>query len=135
MRKFAIYYNNGDVVYGGGDDDEEVTLTFSKKWLEAPSDGVSCVTVENSNTGRSKLFEHEYYYQLPINHHGDGDVGCSMKLGAFIRQLADQGGIVKCGGWTAAPNHNEQMKKATLDPYIKQGSGTVQVSDEDGRED
>lgn len=135
MRKFAIYYNNGDVVYGGGDDDEEITLTFSKKWLEAPSDGVACVTAENAKTGKVKLFEHDYYYQLPINHHGNGDIGCSMKIGAYIRQLSNQGGIVKIGGWTDISNHNDQMKKATLDPYIKQGSGTTSESDEDGRED
>ena len=66
---------------------------------------------------------------------GKGDVGCSMKLGPFIRQLTDLGGLVKCGGWTDVGNHNEQMKKATLDPYIKQGVGTIKEPDEDGKED
>ena len=115
MRKFKIFYNDGSTIEGGGDDDEEVTLTFSKKWLEAPSDGISHIVQEDSVTNRQTLFGNEYYYQLPYNTHGSGELGASMKAGPFLRQL----GIVKFGGWTASENYYEIAKKAKADTYIK----------------
>ena len=114
MRKFAIFYNDGNVVYGGGDDDEEVTLTFSRKWLEAPSDGVSHIIQQDSVSNRQTLFGNEYYYQLPYTSHGNGELGASMKAGPFLRQL----GIVKFGGWTASENYYAIAKKAHADTYI-----------------
>ena len=115
LRKFAIYYNDGSVVYGGGDDDEEVTLTFSKKWLEAPSDGISHIVQEDSVTNRQTLFGNEYYYQLPYNSPGEGELGASMKAGAYLRQS----GLVKFGGWTASENFYKIAKRAKADDYIK----------------
>ena len=89
IPRFSIYYNNGDVVQGGGEDDEEVTLTFSRKWLEAPSDGVSHIVVECPTLGRAIRMAYEYYFQLPLNSHGEGDIGGSMKIGPYLRQLTD----------------------------------------------
>ena len=118
MKKFAIYYNNGDVVQGGGEDDEEITLTFSKQWLEAPSDGVAVVVSETTTTGRTTLRANEFYYQLPINQHGLGCHGASMKIGAYLRQL----GVVKFGGWTDDGNHDEIKRRASMDTYVKRAS-------------
>ena len=127
MRKFSIYYNNGDVVHGGGEDDEEVTLTFSRKWLEAPSDGVAVVVSEAESTGRSQQNAYEYYYQLPINGHGNGVTGGSMKVGAFLRQV----GIVKFGGWTEDVNHNALMIKASHDEWVGKQSANKRPIAED----
>ena len=118
MRKFAIYYNDGSVVEGGGDDDEEVTLTFSKKWLEAPSDGVAVVVSETSQTGRTTLAASEFYYQLPENTHGKGCHGSSMKVGPYLRQL----GICKFGGWTDDKNHNDIKNLASKSKHCQRQS-------------
>ena len=128
MRKFAIYYNNGDVVEGGGDDDEEITLTFSKKWLEAPSDGVAVVVSETTTTGRTTLHANEFYYQLPINGHGLGSNGASMKVGPYLRQL----GIVKFGGWTDDANHDSIKAKAKHNEHVQRQSAkrSDQLEDE-----
>ena len=114
MRKWKIFYNDGTTIEGGGDDDEIVTLQFSKKWLEAPSDGISHIIQQDSVTNRQTLFGNEYYYQLPYNSHGNGELGASMKAGAFLRQS----GLVKFGGWTASENFYEIAKKARADTYI-----------------
>lgn len=127
MRKFAIFYNDGSVVYGGGDDDEEVTLTFSRKWLEAPNDGISHINVEDEQIGRLPLKGHEFYYQLPINGHGDGSIGGSMKVGPFLRQL----GVVKFGGWTASLNFRDIANKAHRDTYIKPSGNRKREPEED----
>lgn len=132
MRKFIIYYNNGDVVYGGGDADEDVTLTFSKKWLEAPSDGVSCIVYEEYSTGRQILMSNEFFYQLPAEHHGKGAIGGSMKIGPYLRQLTDIGGIVKFGGWTDDQNYDALISKAMKgDDYLPPVSCTRVDSTED----
>jgi len=114
MRKIKLFYNDGTSVECGGDDDEEVTLTFSKKFIEAPSDGIACVHCDDAMTGRSPVYANEFYYQMPINGHGKGCTGGSMKIGAFLRQL----GIVKFGGWTDSINHNNQMVAASKDTYV-----------------
>ncbi len=114
MRKWKIFYNDGTTIEGGGDDDEIVTLQFSKKWLEAPSDGISHIIQQDSVTNRQTLFGNEYYYQLPYNSHGNGELGASMKAGAFLRQS----GLVKFGGWTASENFYEIARKARADTYI-----------------
>ena len=131
MRRFAIYYNNGDVVRGGDDSDEEVTLTFSKKWLEAPSDGVACVVYEDKRVGRQILGSNEYFYQMPIDHHGKGALGASMKIGAYLRQLSDLGGIVKFGGWTDDVNFQEIKNKANKDEVIPYTPNKVEPHSED----
>lgn len=127
MRKFAIYYNDGSVVEGGGDNDDIVMLTFSKKWLEAPSDGVACVVYDNAITGRSKLFASEFYYQLPYNHHGEGSCGSSMKIGAYLRQT----GLVKYGGWTDETNHNNRLTEASKNTYVNPVSAKRKEPQED----
>ena len=131
IPKFSIYYNNGEVVHGGGPEDETVTLTFSKKWLEAPNDGVSHVVVECPDLGRAIRKAYEYYYQLPLNQHGQGDIGGSMKIGPYLRQACDQGGIVKFGGWTSSSQFKEVARKANADTYVPRQSGRRLGNDED----
>lgn len=131
MKPFAIFYNNGDVVYGGGEDDEVITLTFSRKWLEAPSDGVSHIISDNGDTGRLTLCDNEYYYQMPYNYHGKGDIGQSNKVGPFLRQLTDLGGIVKFGGWTHNTTFKETAKRARLDDWVKPLTGKRRENPED----
>ena len=131
IPKFSIYYNNGDVVHGGGEEDEEVTLVFSKKWLEAPNDGVSHVVVECPDLGRSIRKQHEYYYQLPLNFHGQGDIGGSMKIGPYLRQACDKGGIVKFGGWTSSKQFQEIARKANADTHVPRQSGQRDDNGED----
>jgi hypothetical protein len=128
IPRFSIYYTNGDVVHGGGEDDEEVTLTFSKKWLSAPNDGVCHIVVECPDLGRGVRRDQEYYYQLPLNHHGEGDIGCSMKIGPYLRQLCNLGGIVKFGGWTIAKN-------AHADTHVPKQSGRRREQEEDTADD
>ena len=131
IPKFTIVYNNGEVYHGGGDDDEVVYLPFSKKWLEAPSDGVSHINVENPTLGRETLRNHEFYYQLPLEHHGRGDIGASMKIGPYLRQLTDVGGIVKFGGWTCSANFNDCAVKAHRDTWVPKQSGARREQEED----
>jgi hypothetical protein len=100
LPKFSIFYNNGEVVHGGGEDDELVTLQVSRKWLEAPSDGVACVVIQDSVIGRQQLDMYEYYYHFPLNSHAKGACGGSHKIGMYCRQMTDIGGLVKFGGWT-----------------------------------
>lgn len=127
MRKFAIFYNDGTVIYGGGEDDEAITLTFSRKWLEAPSDGVSHINVEDEVIGRQPLKGHEFYYQLPINSHGDGCIGGSMKVGPYLRQI----GVVKFGGWTSSKTFRDIGNKAHRDTYVKPSKNSHREPDED----
>lgn len=131
MKKFAIYYNNGDIVYGGGEDDEEITLTFSRKWLEAPSDGVAAIQVESFELGRYSVDSQEYYYMLPLEHHGEGDIGGSLKIGPYLRQLSDYGGIVKFGGWTDSTHYKEIKARAMKDGYLMPQTNTRRPHDED----
>ena len=118
IPKFSIYYNNGDVIHGGGEDDEEITLTFSRKWIEAPSDGVSHVVGERPDIGRGLYRDCEYYYQLPVNGHGAGEYGATMKIGAYARQL----GVIKFGGWTGSKNYMMISNAANKDQWVPKQS-------------
>lgn len=135
MRKFAIYYTNGDVVRGGGEDDEYIDIRVSKAWLEAPADGVAVVIQENDMIGRSCLYDMEYYYYLPDNSHGKGDIGSSQKIGAYLRQMTDKGGLVKFGGWTHDETFQDVLRKATRDEEIRpQSNRKASKSPEDSVE-
>lgn len=127
MRKFAIFYNNGEVVYGGGTEDEEVSITISKKWLEAPNDGVSHIISEVPDMGRLTLKDYEYYYQMPYSCHGEGDIGGSMKIGVYLRQI----GLVKFGGWTSNKNFRAIAGRANLSKWIPQVSARKKIQNED----
>ena len=131
IPRFSIYYNNGEAVHGGGEDDEEITITFSRKWLEAPNDGVSHIVVECPDLGRSIRRDSEYYYQLPLNQHGQGDIGCSMKIGPYLRQACDLGGMVKFGGWTSSKQYREMSRRANADTHVPRQSGQRGESVED----
>ena len=131
IPKFTIVYNNGDVVHGGGEDDEVVMVAFSKKWLEAPSDGVSHVVGEDAGIGRAVLRQHEYYYQLPLNSHGKGSIGGSMKVGPFLRQAIDIGSPVKFGGWTGAATFYECANLANKDEWVPKQCGARRENQED----
>lgn len=127
IPKFSIHYNDGSVVQGGGEDDDTVTLTFSRKWLEAPSDGIACIVSEAANTGRTVHDRAEFYYQLPLNSHGVGYIGHSMKIGAYLRQLS----IVKYGGWTGDENFNNIRREASTGEYIPKKSARLRPLAED----
>ena len=102
MNKFAIFYEDGSIVEGGGDDDEVVELTFkvSKKWLDAPVDGVQAVIEENPYTCRYVWRDDDYYYTLPQDH----TLCCTSDLGSYLRIHLK--GMVKFGTCTMAENLN-----------------------------
>lgn len=115
MRKFTIIYNDGTTVHGGGEDDELVPVYFSKKWLEAPNDGVCHINIEQDN-GTVIQNQYDYYFMLPYASHGDGHVyGCNS-MDAYIRQFS----LVKCGGWTSRENFQALMRQARKDNWTPQ---------------
>lgn len=118
MRKFAIYYNNGNIVYGGGEEDELVPVYFSRKWLEAPSDGVSHVVID-TELGEQVSKQEDYFIQMPYGEHGDGYVTGTSDLNPFLRQAINHGSFVKFGGWTSAENYRKIADTAPNDPYIR----------------
>lgn len=134
LPKWTIVYTNGHVVNGGGDDDEIVTLHVSKKWLEAPSDGVAVVVVEDSMIGRQQLQLYEYYYHFPVNSHGIGGIGGSAKIGPYLHQMTDLGGLVKFGGWTDTQNYYDLNAKAYNSTYVRPRTNTTPVLNEDAAE-
>jgi len=89
--RFAIFYED-EVVEGGGPGDETVDIVFrvSKKWIEAPVDGVQAVVVEDPHTSRKVLNGEDYYYAIPSGH-----IGATSDLGAFLRGHLQ--GLVKFG--------------------------------------
>jgi len=111
IPKFSIYYADGTRYDGGGEDDEIVTLQFSKRWLEAPADGVLCMTVHDPKLNRTMLVDHDFYYGFPLNHHGKGTQGCANSLGPYLRSL----GIVKFGGWTHTDNCEQAKVRMLMD--------------------
>jgi hypothetical protein len=131
IPRFTIYYANRPPVDGGGEDDEIVYVAFSKKWLEAPADGVTHVVSEVSNVGRYFHSGQEFYYQLPLDSHGKGEIGSSMKIGPFLRQAVDNGSIVKFGGWTSVNVFQSNAAAAAKSAHVPQQSGTVRTNDED----
>jgi hypothetical protein len=132
VPKFTIVYNDGREVNGGGEDDELVPVYFSKKWLEAPSDGVSHIVVEVPDIGRHTTYGHEYYYQLPLNYHGAGDIGGSMKIGPYLRQLVGtEMSVVKFGGWTSTESYQARARQAHLSTHVPQTCGKRREQQED----
>lgn len=128
IPKFSIFYNDGEVVHGGGEDDELVPVYFSKKWLEARSDGVCQVNVEGQK-GTVANNQYEFYFQLPINYHGEGFIFGSNKLGPYLRQACSPLSIVKFGGWTSKDNFQEIIAKARKDKWTPQ-VGTLREQEE-----
>ena len=103
IPKFAIFYEDGSIVEGGGDDDEEIELTFkvSKKWLEAPADGVQAIIEENPYTCRYVWRDDDYCYALPEGN----TLCCTSDLGSYLRVHLK--GMIKFGTCTTAENLNE----------------------------
>ena len=131
MRRFSIFYNDGTVVHGGGEDDELVPVYFSRKWLEAPSDGVCAVKTDSAHVGGTVFSQSEFYFQLPFNFHGKGDIFSSNKIGAYLRQACDFGSLVKFGGWTTYEGYNEAQIKARKDEWTRPQTGKVKEPEED----
>jgi len=107
MRKFIIVYEDGNTVAGGGDDDEEVTLTFtmSKKWLEAPVDGVQVVKYQ-SDEGKWKYWHGvDHYMMLP----GGFEIYAHNDLGPYIRKHLE--GMVKYGLCISREDYEAYVKK------------------------
>ena len=107
MNKFAIFYENGDIVEGGGEDDEVVEITFrvSRKWIEAPNDGIQAVVEENPFTCRYVWRDSDYYYTLPVGH----DICCTDDLGSYLRVHLK--GMIKFGTCTTQDNLAEVFSK------------------------
>lgn len=107
IPRFAIFYENGSVVEGGGEDDEVVELTFkvSKKWLEAPNDGIEAVVEENPFTCRYVWRDDDYFYSLPEGH----DLCSTSDLGSYLRIHLK--GMIKFGTCTTASNIAEIFKR------------------------
>ena len=131
IPKFTIYYSNRHPINGGGEDDEVVYIAFSKKWLEAPSDGVTHIVSEVQDVGRYYHSGQEFYYQLPLNFHGKGEIVSSMKIGPFLRQACDKGSIVKFGGWTGVEAFQFNAAAAAKNTYVPNQSGSRRTNDED----
>lgn len=94
MRKLAIFYANGEVIECGFDDDQEVELNFcfkvSKKWLEAPNDGIQAIIQHDPIRARHVLRGHDYFYALP-----DGMIHAADPLAPYLNQHLK--GLVKYG--------------------------------------
>jgi len=132
IPKFSIIYADGTQYDGGGVDDEVVTLSFSKRWLEAPSGGVQIVLQENDLTGRNILKDGEYFYMLPLEEPHRGDIGITNKVTPIILQL----GTIKWGGWTSDNAYASSLVKANKSTHCRPRSSTKPQSglDEDGLE-
>ena len=107
IRKFAIFYEDGSVVEGGGEDDEyeEITIRVSKKWLQAPNDGIQAVIEENPYTCRYVWKNEDYYYMLPEGH----TICCTSDLGSYLRVHLK--GLIKFGTCTTDENLQAIFKK------------------------
>ena len=92
FEPFAIFYSDGSIVEGGGDDDEIVELTFkvSKKWLEAPNDGVQAVIVKNPYSCRYVWRGHDHYFQMD-----GGEIHAADDIGPYLRMHLQ--GMMKFG--------------------------------------
>ena len=106
FEPFAIFYDDGSVVEGGGPDDEVVELTFkvSKKWLEAPNDGIQAVVVRNPFTCRYVWEGEDHYFMLD-----GGEIHCADDIGPYHRKHLK--GMVKYGLCLNTEDYTEMVKK------------------------
>lgn len=132
LPKFSIYYVDGTRLDGGGEEDELVPLYFSKKWLEAPADGVLAIAVQDPKINRQPLDHQDFYYAFPANHHGKGTCGHAGSLGPYLRSL----GIVKFGMWTHRDNYEDAKRRAMNDrDHIPGDCGQGILPDDISKED
>lgn len=122
IRKFSIFYNDDTVVHGGGVDDELVPVYFPRSWLEAPSDGVCQINVENEK-GTVINNQRDNYFLFPQDSHGEGSIFGDNDIGAYLRQL----GIVKFGGWTSRANFQRIKQKARKDNWTPQTNEEIEA--------
>lgn len=113
MKKFAIFYNDGSIIEGGGKDDEKITLSFtvSRKWLEAPIEGVQAVVAERADTCRIVWRGTDYYMMLPDETNGDCTVYSPQddNLSVYLRTVLQ--GMVKFGMCLGDESYRELMKR------------------------
>ena len=121
IRRFSIFYNDGTVIHGGGKDEELVPVYFPKSWLEAPSDGVCQINVENEK-GTVINNQTDHYFMFPHESHGEGSIFGANDVGAYLRQT----GLVKFGGWTSRKNFQEIKAKARKDTWTPQTNEQLQ---------
>lgn len=106
FEPFAIFYDDGSVVEGGDDTDELVEITFkvSKKWLEAPNDGVQAIVVRNPYTCRYVWRGHDHYFTLD-----GGELHAADDIGAYLRKHLK--GMMKFGLCMNTEEYAELAKK------------------------
>lgn len=107
IPSFAIFYEDGSIVEGGGDCDElvTITLTASKKWLEAPSDGVQGGVYVDQDGKVSHFAGTDFFFPLVggIEYYGTND------LGAFLRNRL--GGLIKFGYCIPTEEYNRHKQR------------------------
>ena len=106
MKEFAIFYDDGSIIEGGGDDDEVIELTFkvSKKWLNAPADGVQAVIVKDDYVCRHVLYGKDHYFMI------DGGEICNENdIGPYHRKHLK--GMFKYGLNLNTEQHLEIIKQ------------------------
>lgn len=131
IPKFAIFYNDGSIVEGGGQEDEEITLSFtvSKKWLEAPIDGVQAVVSERADTCRIVWRGTDYYVMLPNETNGDCTVYSPQDDNLSVYHRTILRGMMKFGMCLGDNKYRELMKR------VKQYEGIPRDCDRKSKPD
>ncbi len=84
--RFAIIYGDGTIYEGGGKDDEwvEITVRYSRDWLDAPLENVQAIVEENPYTNRRIWRAKDFYYVMP-----DTNEICNTdQIGNYLRGYA-----------------------------------------------
>lgn len=108
-RPLAIFYSDGKVIECGFEDDEEVELVFkfkvSRKWLEAPVDGIQAIIQQDPIRCRHVLRGQDHFYALP-----EGMLHAADSLAPFLNEHLK--GVVKFGVCLDDDKYREVMAKA-----------------------
>ena len=83
LDPFAIFYNDGSIAEGGGEDDEMVEVTFkvSRKFLEAPNDGIQAIVVYNPYSCRYVWRDSDHFFML-----SGGEIHAADDIGPYLRK-------------------------------------------------
>ena len=105
VPKYAIFYGDGSIVEGGDEDDAwvDLNLRIPRKFLEAPSDNVQAVIVENPYTSRYVWRFSDFYYWVP-----NGEVCSTDSIGEYIRGYVPS---IKFGLCLTQEEHDELARR------------------------